>query len=192
MSCQVTDDRALEQYRDERIGKLEKRFDSLEKVVNEQVIPGNKQISDALDHIGKSQDQLRVDFKEALAVTQKTISEATVEYVDRRLTGQSVATSQPGQQPSSGKTGVFDRILDKIGPAVEKVVDRYANSSNLPGLNPSQPELNTEIVDLERQVKNVTTAMYRNELRGVLSRVNAKLGLPAEVTESVRVGASHA
>jgi hypothetical protein len=186
----MSSDRAIEQFRDERIGKLEKRFDALEKTVNEKLIPTNTQISEALDRIGKSQEQLRLDFKEALATTQKTISEATVDYIDRRMTGQSVGAQ--GIQSNQPKRGGLDGLFDRIGPTIDRVLDRYGNSANLPFLQPSQPELNTEIVDLERQVKNVTTAMYRNELRGVLNRVNAKLGLPSEVTESVRVGASHA
>lgn len=190
----MTEDRALEQFRDERVRKIENRLSALEKTVNEKLIPTNTQISEALDRIGKGQDQLRVDFKEALAVTQKTISEATVEYVDRRMTGQPAAGQGQltVQQGSSGKTGALDRIFDKIGPTMEKVLDRYANSSSLPFLNIEQPGIATEIVDVERQIKLNATMMYRNELKEMNRRLAVKLGLPAQpLTESVRVGASH-
>lgn len=191
MTDPVVSARAVEQYRDEQIAKLSKRLDSLEAAVPEQLkklTDTVSQVSAALDNIGNGQQKLRDDFVKALEVTQKTISEATVQYVNDRLSGQ---PAQQGQlQTSTGPRGVLDGIFDKIGPAINKAVDRWADTANLPFTgSQAAPAATSEIVDLERQVRNVFELQYRNNMRKFVASAYRDLGLPAP--EVVKVGVNH-
>ena len=138
-------------------------------------------------HIGNGQQKLRDDFVKALEVTQKTISEATVQYVNDRLSGQ---PAQQGQlQTSTGPRGVLDGIFDKIGPAINKAVDRWADTANLPFTgSQAAPAATSEIVDLERQVRNVFELQYRNNMRKFVASGGLEMvdGIGPKTAERIR------
>jgi hypothetical protein len=110
-------------------------------------------------------------------------------YIDEKL-GQPnpvVGAIGTAQTPQSG---LGSRLGEKImgqGGVVDKVVERILSSPIVGGS--STPGVSGEIVDLERQMRNVFELEYRNQMRKVIRNAYHELGIPT--AESVKVAVTH-
>jgi hypothetical protein len=184
--------RALDQFRDERLAKLEEALKDISARESErgieisqlqQMINGVKATVEQYSQLVDSLKNLPNDLMDAL----KKSNEAAKLYIDEKLGSTNSAGAITAQTPQSG---LGSRLGEKImgqGGVVDKVVERILSSPIVGGS--STPGVSGEIVDLERQMRNVFELEYRNQMRKVIRNAYHELGIPT--AESVKVAVTH-
>jgi uncharacterized coiled-coil protein SlyX len=183
----VNEDKIFREYTNTRLDKIETRLKDLDRL-NATVV----QYQGTIDKLDANLTKLQSDIKEELDGAVKKMLEATKIYVEDRLSGTTTAITTAGQQKQGGPLEqLFDRLSQPNG-AIDRVIngvtDRFSN--NLPLVGAGQqtpPTIQSEIVDLDRQLRNSATLLYRDALKDALKRVNAKVN----VLETAGVKVTH-
>lgn len=187
----LNEDLIWRQFTDERLLKIEKRLDGVSSTVT--------QYGSAVDSLTGDLQKLQANIKDALNEATENIVKASKVYIDERVgvpansaSGASTVATL-AQSQKGGLEAVFDRISQPGGPVdriANGISDRIANI-DLPLIGRTSSgsagsPIQSELVNLERQLSNATTMLYRNQLKEVVTKVNKQLGLPA-VAEAVKV-----